>query len=160
MRPYVLDKSICKISQTRSTTTHNMLAFITVVDVTPIQIYAMDPALLVWAKVTFWYRFLISLLISHTTWKWRPGSCDFILGNKKKSKGDNSVPFSFSWPIEGRPECASSSIEVSSTFQSRNLLSVFSQWHCLLSDSFTFHAVLHKPQAKLNTNVLFLQISH
>jgi len=36
-----------------------MLAFVTVVDVILVQIYAMDPAFLVWPKVTFWYHFCI-----------------------------------------------------------------------------------------------------
>lgn len=81
----VLYKSIRKISQTLSTTTDNMLAFVTVIDVIPIQIYAMNQAFLVWPKVTFLYRFCISLWISGTSWKWCPSSCDFILGNKKKS---------------------------------------------------------------------------
>jgi len=37
------------------------LPFVTVVDVIPIQIYAMDLAFLVWSKVTFLYCFCISL---------------------------------------------------------------------------------------------------
>ena len=155
----VLYKSTSKISQTLSTT-HNMLAFVTVVDVIPIQIYAMNLAFLVWPEVTFMYCFCISLWISGKSWKWRPSSCDFILRNKKKSKWGNSVPFSSMWPVEGWPECASSSTEDSPMFQSRKLLSVFSQRHCLLSNSFTFDVVLHKPHAKLNANALFLQISH
>lgn len=157
---HVLYKSICKISLTQSTTTHNMLAFITVVDVIPVQIHARDPAFLVRVKVTFWHHFCISLWISGTTWKWHSSSCDFIFRNKIKSKGNNSVPIFICMTCGGTTWCASSSTEVSSTFQLSNLLSVFSQWHCLLSDSFTFDAILLKPRAKLNTNVLFLQISH
>ena len=88
----VLYKSICKTSQTQSTATYNMPAFVTVVDVIPVQIYAMGPAFLVRPKVTFWYRFRISLWISGTTWKLCPSSCDLILRNKKKWKEDNSVP--------------------------------------------------------------------
>jgi len=119
-----------------------MLAFVTVVDLIPIQIYAMNLAFLV-----------------------HPGNDALVAAisfseTRKNQKGATLSPFSSTWPEEGRPEHASSSAEDSPMFQSRNLLSVSSQWHCLLSNSFTSDAVLHKPQAKLNANVLFLQISH
>jgi hypothetical protein len=41
-----------------------MLAFITVVGVIPVQIYAMDLAFLAWAKVTFRYRSLLHFFVN------------------------------------------------------------------------------------------------